>query len=354
LDSAVVGNAYSSLEQFAVYLDSLGPKADPRFDLGYEGFTKLLAARHLVDERPEDLVAYAERVLKDAKARRAAIEAPQAAKPDSAAALALTKTDILAAFGREADSAKAFLEAKGLVTVPPGTQVMPVATPGFIKVLTPGYAYEPPGPYDLDQTGLLYVPLPDELTREDKLKYEQTIERRGFKGTVVHELYPGHHLQLVCANELPSMIRKLQDDNFTIEGWALYCEEMMADQGYFGPDGIRRTLGGVIFRAARVIVDIKLQLGQFSLAQAVDFMVQETGGDRAFLEQEVRRYAVDPTQPMSYLIGKRDLVSLRDEYRRVRGKEFSLREFHDAVLKRGSLPPYLVRISVISELMGRE
>jgi uncharacterized protein (DUF885 family) len=143
-------------------------------------------------------------------------------------------------------------------------------------------------------------------------------------------------------------------DLFMVEGWALYCEEMMAEQGYFGRDGRRRTLDGIIFRAARAIVDVKLQTGEYSLDEATDFMVRETGSKRDFIQREVRRYAVEPTQAMSYLIGKRDLVALRDECKRLKGENFSIKEFHDSLLARGSIPPSLLRISLISELTGRK
>ena len=355
LDTALVARACESLEQFRAYLDSLSVTADANFALGYENFVKLLKVQHMMEEPPEEILAYAVRVLKDAKSRQAAsTPLKKTDRADTTGALGLTKNGILADFRAEAESAMVYLERKAIVTVPRNTEVVPVETPGFIKVVVPGYAYEPPGPFDDDQRGLLYVPLPDSLDLEAKLKYKQTIDQRGFKGIVVHELYPGHHLQLTLANAAPSFVKRLAEDNFTIEGWALYCEEIMAEQGYYGPEGTRRALRGIIFRAARVIVDIKLQLREFSLDQAVDFMVSETGSDRHFVEQEVRRYAVEPTQPMSYLIGKRDIMSLREEFRRLRGEQFSLREFHDTLLSRGSLPPYLLKISVISKVIGRQ
>jgi len=340
---------------FRAYLDSVSVTADTAFALGYDNFAKLLQVQHLIAQPPEELLAYAQRTLRDAKAVRAEDSAPtKPAGQDTAGALGLTRADILASFSAEAESAIAFLDRRGIVTAPSGAGVRPVETPDFLRVLVPGYAYEPPGPFDEDQTGLLYVPLPQVLDIEAQLKYKSRIDQRGYKGIIVHELYPGHHMQLVRANSAGSYIRKMAEDLFTIEGWALYCEEMMAAQGYFGPDGGRRVLDGIIFRAARAVVDIRLQTGEYSLDQAVDFMVKETGRDRDFLEQEVRRYAVEPTQPMSYLIGKRDIVALRDECKRIKGGSFSLREFHDMLLSRGSIPPSLLRISLVSELTGRE
>ncbi|HVP57508.1 MAG TPA: DUF885 domain-containing protein, partial [bacterium] len=314
------GNARQAFLKFRAYLDSTSATADPDFALGRDNFGTLLKTEHLVDEPPEDLVAYAQRVLKDAeKERDAQKNRPEAVKRDTTGARTLTKADILADFDAETDSAIAFLERRAIVTVPRNTVVKPVETPDFIRVLVPGYAYEPPGPFDKNQVGLLYVPLPKVLDLAAQIDYKSRIDRRSYRGIVVHELYPGHHLQMTRANSAGTYIRRLADDNFTIEGWALYCEEMMAAQGYFGTDGSRRALDGIIFRAARAVVDVKLQTGEFSLNQAVDFMAKETGRDRGFIEQEVRRYAVEPTQAMSYLIGKRDIVALRDECKRIKG-----------------------------------
>jgi uncharacterized protein (DUF885 family) len=282
----------------------------------------------------------------------------EAAPPDSPvnvdSALALTRDEVLGFYKDEADSAAAFLKSKDLVGLPKDAPVRVTESPAFVKVLVPGYAYEPPGPFDASQTGLLYVPIADSLSDEDKIGYKRSADQRRLRGIIAHELYPGHHLQLVTANSSTSYARKLQQDNFTCEGWALYCEEMMAAQGYYGPSGERRVLRGLVFRAACAVVDVRLQLGQYSLEQAVDFMAKETGQDRAFLEHEVRRYAVDPTQPMSYLIGKKAIVEILDKFKALRGEGFTLREFHDTLLSCGTIQPYLLRICVAAKATGRQ
>ena len=349
------GEARTALVQFEAYLDSIRATADTSFALGYDDFAKLLQTGHLIQDSPEELLAYAERTLKDARAKLSALppEGESGAR-DLDGALRLTKADILASFNTEADSAIAFLERRHLVTVPHDTPVIAVETPGFIRVLVPGYAYEPPGPADSDQLGLLYVPLPEELDLESQVDYKARIDQRKYRGIVVHELYPGHHLQITSANRAGTLTRRMAEDLFTVEGWALYCEEMMAAEGYYGPEGTRRMLRGVVLRAARAVVDIKLQTGRFSLDEAVDFMASQTDGNRTYYEQEVRRYAVEPAQAMSYLIGKREIVSLRDEMRRIEGDRFTLGGFHDALVRCGSLAPYLVRISMIAGVTGRE
>ena len=144
---------------------------------------------------------------------------------------------------------------------------------------------------------------------------------------------------------MPSEVRRWQMNNSLIEGWALYCEQMAYDAGLY-PDQPRRylgVLGGIVFRAARIIVDVKLQTGQFDFDQAIDWMVQTLDADSAYIRSEVLRYTMTPGQPMSYLMGKRQIVQLRDEMKAREGEAFDLKRFHDRLLSEGSIPISLIR-----------
>jgi uncharacterized protein (DUF885 family) len=354
VDPRLLRRAEKSLSGFAVYLDSLGQVADPEFHLGRDGLIKLLETEHMIDDPPEALIAYAENILAEAQAgRRSFFGSASQADIDTAKANLLTAEDLKAHLHAEIESARVFIRRRDLVTLPDKESIMVAETPGFLRNLIPGYAYEPAGPLDTCRTGLFYVPLAGEMNLATRLSCARKITERGWRGVVVHEAFPGHHMQITVANEHPSYIRRLQDNLFAMEGWALYCEEMMAREGYCGDDGIGAALGGIVFRAARGIVDVQLQLGEFSLDEAVDFMVRETGAPRGFIEKEVRRCAVRPTQAMSYLIGKREMVALRDEIETIVGDSFTLKRFHDIVVSCGSLPPYLLKTCAISEAVGR-
>lgn len=353
--AASLDRAYRALDAFAAWLDSVGVSADPQFAVGRDNLVKLLDAQHLTDLSPEGILSYAEGVLEDSKARLAALPpAPEPGPIDVDAAARLTGEEILGFYRAEAESAAAFLASKDIVGLPLTGRLRVVPTPRFIRALVPGYAYQPPGPFDADGTGLLYVPLPDSLGLADRIDLLRAARNRDFRGIIVHEIFPGHHLQMVVAAGAGSFTRRLQQNGFAAEGWALYSEQVMAEQGYYGPEGERRMLHGVIVRAARAITDVRLQLGEFSLAQAADFMVRETGRDRGLVEQEVRQYAVDPTQPMSYLMGKRAILGVRDSYRRMRGRQYSQREFHDTLLGCGVVQPYLLNVCVTSKALGRQ
>jgi uncharacterized protein (DUF885 family) len=134
-----------------------------------------------------------------------------------------------------------------------------------------------------------------------------------------------------------------------MEGWALYCEEMMYHAGLFGKEDPAQwlgILGGIRFRAARIVADVKLHTGQFTYDQCVDWLIDvleaKSESDQEYFRKEVRRYSLNPTIQMSYLIGKRELMALREAMQKRDGNSFTLKKFHDAVLAQGSVPPALL------------
>jgi uncharacterized protein (DUF885 family) len=137
-----------------------------------------------------------------------------------------------------------------------------------------------------------------------------------------------------------------------IEGWAMYCEELMAQQGLWGSDtaaALNRVLPGMIFRATRVVIDARLHCGSMSYEDAVQFMMRHNRrgsreADSARAAGEVSRYVIEPTQAMSYLVGKSVILGIKEELRRREGAHFSLKAFHDHLLSYGSIPvPWIAR-----------
>ena len=176
-----------------------------------------------------------------------------------------------------------------------------------------------------------------------------------------HETFPGHHLQFshVAANY------RVPDVDFYApffsEGWAMYCEELMSELGFHAraeqPEGwnldprkIRlHQLRWRLHRAARVIIDISYQTGKMSNEDAVKLMVEDVGLEEGNAKAEVNRFIHSPTQPTSYLIGYLDIMRLREDYKKMKGKAFGLKEFHDELLSYGSAPVMLVRGAMLGE-----
>jgi uncharacterized protein (DUF885 family) len=135
-----------------------------------------------------------------------------------------------------------------------------------------------------------------------------------------------------------------------VEGWALYCEEMMYETGYY-PDAQTRLmqLAMQLWRACRVVIDVSLHDGTMSFDDAVNLLVDTAKLERVNAEAEVRRYTQSPTQPMSYIIGKIEILRLRDDYRKQQGAAYNLKEFHDHLLSYGSIPIGLVRSLMLEQ-----
>ena len=106
-------------------------------------------------------------------------------------------------------------------------------------------------------------------------------------------------------------------------------------------------LYGLRFRAGRIIVDVKLQTGEFTYEDAVDFMTTEVRSNRTVVTKEVKRYITTPGQPSSYLVGELQILQLLDDYKAARGEAFELKEFHDDLLSHGSIPVSLMRLRML-------
>ena len=260
-----------------------------------------------------------------------------------------SETSLLDEYRRSLDKARSFVVDRKLATMPPGESLLIVETPLFVRPTIPYAAYMAPGMFDARQEGLYYVtPLDAHASAQSRREQLLGHNRYGMLLTNVHEGYPGHHLQLVHANRAPSLVRRYNDSSVFCEGWALYCEQMVLDEGMSTDPRIRLfQLKDQLWRACRVVIDAKLHTGGLTVDQAVDMLVGVAKLERFNAVGEVRRYTQSPTQPMSYLVGKQQILDLRDRERRRLGKDFDLRAFHDRLLSYGSIP-----VALIAESQG--
>jgi uncharacterized protein (DUF885 family) len=231
--------------------------------------------------------------------------------------------------------ARRHLIERGIVTVPPDERVEVIATPPYLRGVMPFAAYFEPARWDPSPVGI-YVVTPSVDGHPDALREHY---RASISNTSIHEAYPGHHLQLAIAARHPSLTRAQVDAPEFTEGWGMYSEQMMREQGFDdGPEFRVALATDAIWRAARIILDVRMHRGEVSIEEATDFLVEHTGFERPNALAEARRYTSTPTYNLSYLLGKVLLLRLREEERRRIGDGFSLRAFHDALLRGGSLP----------------
>lgn len=248
-----------------------------------------------------------------------------------------------ARYAAEGERTRGFVEEKRIAPVPEGALEF-IDTPIYKRNVIPHAAYLPPGAFDDDQTGCFYV-TPVDVTRpapEQEQQLEGHCEAR-IPLIALHEGYPGRHLQRLHANQARTRVRQLNDSSLFSEGWALYCEQMMYEEGYFADPATRLfQLKDLLWRACRVVVDVGLHTGRMTSGEAVAYLTTEAMLESTTAEREMRRHCLEPARPMSYLVGKLALLELRDEASRRLGARFSLHDFHAALLAGGAIQPSLV------------
>jgi uncharacterized protein (DUF885 family) len=245
--------------------------------------------------------------------------------------------DLVAVYRRETKRvAEAFRAAKA-VSFPKGESLDVRPVPEFMRHLFPTAAYSSPGAFEKRQRGIFWV---NDLSATKKTAADKRAERQqhfGLSLTCAHEAYPGHHLQFVTANQHPRRWRRLFAHAVFYEGWTLWCEQMMVDLKIDRSPWLRvQQLHDALWRVHRVIVDLRLQSGRYSYAEAVRHMQRHLGFTKARAEADVNWYTGSPTVPMSYWLGRLENERLRQ--RLMEGRGWSLQKFNDWLLSFGTLP----------------
>jgi uncharacterized protein (DUF885 family) len=228
------------------------------------------------------------------------------------------------------------------VPFPPGDECRVLPTPPFLRT-TISAAYEKPPPFDKATVGFFFVtPVDTALPQEKQEEVLRENDHGDQVDTAVHEAYPGHHLQLSWARRNPSLIRKLLGTSLLAEGWALYSEELMNELGYYTDEERMMQLEWALVRAARIVIDVGLHVRGMSFDDAVGILTREVHLEPSLALSEVKRYTQDPTQPLSYMVGRQQIFKLRERERARLGSAFSLKRFHQDVLSRGTIAPSLI------------
>lgn len=188
------------------------------------------------------------------------------------------------------------------------------------------------GSADGKRPGIFYVPI------MDATKFNTT---SGMESLFLHEAIPGHHYQISLTQEntdLPQF-RRFSMQNAYVEGWALYCESLGKELGlYTDPYQYMGALGDEMLRAVRLVVDVAIHTKNMSREQAIKYMMDNEPLSEEYATSEVERYMGMPAQALGYKTGSMKIRELRSRYEKQLGAKFNLSEFHNQVLKDGSLP----------------
>ncbi len=338
--------AAHALDEFAHFLENeLSNKAAGDFAVGEDRFNRLLGEYHFLDVNARDLLAFGEKLFNETE-----VELQQQAKTlhkdgDITVVLETIHSkhpkpeQLLDTYRKRMRDAYKWLQKHDLVSLPKPEVLQIQETPAFLKPLIPFAAYEPPTPSDSKQRGLYYV-----TTSEDEALLAEH-NQYSIDLNCVHESFPGHHLQFVTANlnQAENMTRSIDASASLYEGWALYCEDLMQEQGFLNKDEHRFImLRDRLWRALRVIIDVKIHTQGLSIDDAAQLMVDKLGFDQQQAHGELAWYSSSPTVPLCYATGYRLILALREFEQQKPG--FELKAFHDALLAEGSVAlPLVIR-----------
>ena len=233
-----------------------------------------------------------------------------------------------------------------LFSLRPEARVEVQRLPEFKEGTSPAAYYNLPA-FDGSRPGIFYA----------NLRSVEEIPKFGMRTLAYHEAIPGHHYQIALAQEQEAVpfFRRIVPFIAYIEGWALYAEQLAAENG-FHDDPFNRLgyLTGQLFRANRLVVDTGIHSRRWTRERAIEYMLANTGMPETDVIAEVERYIVNPGQACAYMIGKMEILRLREEARRTLGDAFDIREFHRVVLGDGGLPLVLLRQVVDDWIQTRQ
>ncbi|MBA2254059.1 MAG: DUF885 domain-containing protein [Chloroflexi bacterium] len=334
--------AKAAVAVYTAWLRDTLDQGDDDFALGRERYDRLVELREFDGLTSDEILTIGEQQLAAHKAARAEVARSIDADATEAEVLARVKADhpadfdaALEAYRESMARARQHVIDRDLATLPEGENLAVVPTPPYLRNVLPFAAYFAPARFDPDSGGM-YLVTPS-VDGEPRAMLEHN--RASISNTSIHEAYPGHHVQLATAMRHPSLARLLVDAPEFVEGWGMYSEQMMREQGFDdSPEHLLILHTDAIWRAARIILDVRMHRGDIDVPEAIDLLVEHTGFERANATAEVHRYTSTPTYQVSYLLGKVMLLRLREDEQRRLGDRFSLKAFHDAMLYAGSLP----------------
>ena len=350
------GVASGAMEVYAEFLErELLPRANGQWAIGADRYSRLLREKEMLQDDAASLRKRGrreyDRLAEDLRRCARQLEGTD----DWPGVLRHLNADhpptpevMLRTYADWTGRAREFLRERGLVTLPAGEECVVEPSPLFQRPVTAVASYNSPPPFSSSMRGHFFVPFPPDGASEQEV--QQRLENNSYASiptTAVHEAYPGHHWHLVTAKSNPSPIRRAFRTPYFTEGWGLYAEHVMREQGFF--TDLRHEISHIeatLFRAARIIVDTSLHIGDMAFDEAVEFMRTRANLPEPTARAEVARYCAWPTQASAYLTGCLEILRIRERFLTERGG--SLRDFHDRLAASGGLPIALAERAALS------
>ncbi|HKP11558.1 MAG TPA: DUF885 domain-containing protein [Blastocatellia bacterium] len=344
--------AGDALARYLKHLQSIKPDPAATFAIGRENYEAKLRYDEGIDIPVDALLKIAYREVARAQDEFRKTAARIDPKRDTQAVWADIQRDhpkagtLVQEASRQLDALVKFITEKQIVTLPTEQRPLVTATPAFMRwstasMWTPGASER--GPV---VARYLITDVDPAWTEKQKEEYLASINYEQLWTTSIHEAYPGHYVQAMYLRQVASPVRKtwaIAPGSF-VEGWAHYTEQMMLEAG-FGNDDPKLKMGQLadaLLRLCRFVVGIREHTDGMTVEQATRYFMENAYMGETPSRIEAERGTFDPTY-LVYTVGKLAILKLRDDYRRYRGKEFSLQEFHDKLLQNGNAPLWVHR-----------
>ena len=248
----------------------------------------------------------------------------------------------------------AFVREKDLVTLPPNANLQVIDTPVFMRGVY-GVGGFNQAPALEPKLGAFYwvTPISDAWPQARIDSKLREYNDSGLAHLTVHEAMPGHYVQAEYANEVQPrsrrLLRTIYGNGPYVEGWAVYAQQLMAEQGYLGDSpGYRLTLAKQKLRVlANTILDVRLQTSGMSDADAIDLMTKGTYQEMEEATAKLQRAKLSSCQLPTYYAGYKGWLAVREHYKATHGDATTLKQFHEAALREGAVP-----LPVLDELLN--
>ncbi len=244
--------------------------------------------------------------------------------------------------------ATGFVKQHDLVTVP-NVPLDVIAMPEFKRGVAIAYC-DAPGPLEKNgKTFFAVAPTPKDWSKERKESFFREYNNYMIRDLTVHEAMPGHFLQLARSNEFraPTLVRAIFQSGPFIEGWAVYCEQVMAEQGYGGPEVKMQQLKMRLRAICNAILDQSIHAGNMSEKEAMDLMTKEGYQQEGEAVAKWKRARLTSAQLSTYFVGATEHLDLRAAEQKKLGDQFNLKKYNDQVISYGS-----PAVKYVRELMG--
>jgi uncharacterized protein (DUF885 family) len=348
------GPALDSLRSFNSYLKDDLSKRTSDWRLGKERYSKKFAYTLVAGKTPEEVLSEAEAALKETRQQMTKLAAPHSIREalDAIAKQHTTPEHFMDEARKGLEVATEFVRQKHLVTFPSRSNLQVIPTPEFMRG-TYGVAGFNPAPAFEPQLGAFYwvTPIPGDWPKERIESKLREYNRFGLMQITIHEAMPGHYVQFEVADNLEPKSRRALRNIYGnvpyVEGWALYTQQMMSEEGFMDNSvELRLTFYKQLLRSiANSILDIRLQTMNMTDQQALDLMIKDTFQEKEEATAKLQRAQLTSCQLPTYFVGLRGWLDTREEYKKRKGSAFVLSEFHDVALKESAVPlPALGRL----------